>query len=220
MNENYSSGVAFVFEGETEKVFYNVMLRHFNSRHPEYSFEEKRDSDTGEKYYVIFSENQRVLIKQNNVGTVSQVSNSAPWFHNRCYSKNSDIKWTVFLCYDTDSYSDDISKFQEGDWEMLRSEITKHNKCEVIDLASKADIEDTMLLDPDGVFEFLDLPVDSVPKGRKGKVKMKKIFRSKGKEYAYHEGERARSLIEHLDMDKIISKSCIPFKEIEKHCFL
>ena len=59
MNENYSSGVAFVFEGETEKVFYNVMLRHFNSRHPEYSFEEKRDSDTGEKYYVIFSENPK-----------------------------------------------------------------------------------------------------------------------------------------------------------------
>ena len=34
------------------------------------------------------------------------------------------------------------------------------------------------------------------------------------------EGERARSLIEHLDMDTIISKSSIPFEEIEKHCFL
>ena len=55
--------------------------------------------------------------------------------------------------------------------------------------------------------------------GETEKVKMKKIFRSKGKEYAYHEGERARSLIEHLDMSKIISASRIPFEEIEKCCF-
>ncbi len=220
MKQYYSAGIAFVFEGETEKVFYHEMLKYFNRRHPEYLLEEKQDMNTGERYFVLSSDQNKVLIKLNNVGTVSQVSNSADWFHNRCYSENKRIGWTIFLCYDTDSYSNDIGKFQEGDWKALRTSIGKHRGCKVIDLAAKADIEDTLLLDVAGVFAFLGMPVVPVPTGNKGKSKMKKIFRLKGRGSAYHEGERARTLIESLDMEKIISKSSIPFLEIEKHCFL
>lgn len=220
MQQDYSAGIAFVFEGETEKVFYHVMLKYFNSLHPEYLLEEKQDKKTGERYFVLSSDENKILIKQNNVGTVSQVSNSADWFHNRCYVGNKSIKWTVFLCYDTDSYSNDISKFQEGDWKSLRIAIGKHKGCQVIDLAAQADIEDTLLLDVAGVFAFLEIPEVPIPTGKKGKSKMKKIFRLKGRGCAYHEGERARRLIESLNMEKIILKSSIPFSEIEKHCFL
>ena len=220
MKQSYSAGIAFVFEGETEKVFYHAMLKYFITLHPQYNLEEKQDKNTGERFFILSSNENNILIKQNNVGTVSQVSNSADWFHNRCYLGNKSIGWTVFLCYDTDSYCYDISKFQEGDWKALRSTIEKHRDCQVIDLAAQADIEDTLLLDAAGVFAYLEIPESPIPSGNKGKAKMKKIFRLKGRGSAYHEGERARKLIESLDMKKIISNSSIPFSEIEKHCFL
>jgi hypothetical protein len=73
-----------------------------------------------------------------------------------------------------------------------------------------------MLLDSEGVFRFLGIEPIPIPGGSKGKIKMKKIFRTKGPGYAYHEGERAKPLIEALDLNKIISLSPIPFLEIEQ----
>lgn len=219
MTEEYTSGIAFVFEGETEKVFYHTLLKHFIKKHPGYELLEKQNEKTGENFHILSSESKRTIIKVNNVGTVSQVANSGFWFYNRCYKENKSINWTVFLCYDTDSYSNDISKFHEGDWMELRKAIEKNRNCKVIDLAAQADIEDIMLLDSNSVFAFLGISPIPIPSGKKGKVKMKKIFRLKGIDTAYHEGERARPLIESLDMEKIISLSTIPFVEIENKCF-
>ena len=220
MTKEYSSGVAFVFEGETEKVFYHVLMNYFIKKHPGYELLEEQDDNTGEKFYVLSFQSKRIIIKSNNVGTISQVTNSGTWFNNRCHKEYESIGWTIFLCYDTDNYSNDITKFQEGDWKELRKTIEKNRNCKVIDLAAQADIEDIMLLDSDGVFNFLGLSPVPIPNGKKGKSKMKKIFRMKGIGFAYHEGERARSLIESLDMEKIITSSTIPFIEIEKSCFL
>ena len=101
----------------------------------------------------------------------------------------------------------------------LRKTIAKRKSCSIIDLAAQADIEDIMLIDADGVFRFLDLPVSVIPTGAKGKSKMKKIFRQKGPGSAYHEGARAEELINALDMDKIIMLSPVPLSEIQLKCF-
>ena len=219
MQETYSSGIAFVFEGDTEKVFYLTLLSYYASKHPEYNLLKQTDEKTGEIYYVLSSEQRNVLVRLNVVRAVSQVANSGAWFHNRCYNDHKSLGWTVFLCYDTDNYNNDISKFYEGDWYLLRKSIEKNRNCQVVDLAAQADIEDIMLLDVDSVFGYLDIPAVPLPTGNKGKSKMKKIFRLKGRGIAYHEGERAKPLIDCLDMEKIISLSTISFNEIEKSCF-
>lgn len=218
MEENYSFGIAFIFEGDTEKVFYHTLLLHFLQKHPNYSLVAHENEKAGEIYYILSSAEHSVLIKCNVVGTVSQMCNAGLWFQNRCHKAHSSLSWTVFLCYDTDNYSADISKFYEGDWKELRKTIERNRKSKVIDLAAQADIEDILLLDSDSIFTFLGIQPIPIPTGKKGKSKLKKIFRIAGN--TYHEGEKAQPLIDALNMDVILSHSVIPFYEIENKCFI
>lgn len=215
-----SRGAAFILEGDTEKVFYLQMIQHFCSKYPGSTLEKQMDAKTGEVSYVVSNNDQKTLVKMYVVGTVSQITNSGTWFENRCHSLHSSLPWTAFLCYDTDDYQENITKFHEGDWEQLRKNLGKDKDGHVVDLASSADIEDTMLLDAEGVFKYIGIEPVPIPSGSKGKRRMKKLFRMKGSGNAYHEGERARPLIESLDFDRIIEKSPIPFSEIEATLFL
>lgn len=219
MTTRFEKGVAFILEGDTEKVFYTALLRHLCTKYSEITFEKNTDPVSGEAYYTLGSVEQKVLIMFNNVGTVSQITNSGEWFKNRCYGQFKQLRWTVFLCYDTDNYSPNISKFYDGDWKELRKNISRNRACSVIDLAACADIEDIMLLDKENIFKFLEIDPISIPAASKGKMKMKKLFRTKGRGYAYHEGKRAESLIQSLDFDKIISLSPVPLSRIEFECF-
>ena len=219
MKNTYIKGVAFIFEGDTEKVFYTVWLEHMCKKHG-YTLTKQLDVDSGEIYFVLENESSKILVKMNVVGTISQLTNSGAWFTSKCYSKNKKLEWNVILCYDTDDYKEDFSKFQEGDWEELRKTLTKKSTTKILDMAANADIEDTMLLDTNSIFEFLEMEPRLIPSGSKGKMRMKKLFRSKGYGVAYHEGKRAETLIKALDFDVIMQKSTLPFAELEAICFL
>lgn len=219
MKERFEKGIAFILEGETEKVFYLSLLKHLCKKYDGVSISKQTDSNTGEIFYTLGTDECKVLIMFHVVGTISQITNSGSWFEKRCYGKHKGLEWVIFLCYDTDNYTPNISKFYEGDWLELRKAIAKRKSCSIIDLAAQADIEDIMLLDVDGVFRFLDLPAGVIPSGAKGKSKMKKIFRQKGPGSAYHEGARAEKLINALDMDRMIALSPVPLSEIRLKCF-
>lgn len=216
MSINYSHAIAFIFEGDTEKVFYLNMLEYFCSLHPNWKLQKNTDYSLNEKYYSIQTDAGIVLVKTYVVGTISQVANADTWFNKRCKSIDSLLSWTVFLCYDTDNYSANISKFYEGDWKELRKSLNKGTRVRIVDLAASADIEDIMLIDSTNVFQFIGISPVPIPNKRKGKLKMKALFRMKGRGSAYHEGSRAENLINSLDMNKIILDSPIPFNEIEK----
>ncbi len=216
--DHFNKGVAFILEGTTEKVFYLELLKFFQKKHPEVDFIRNLDDNTGEISYILQKASTKVLIKFNVVGTISQVINSGEWFVNRCLQPHKGIHWTTFLCYDTDNYTPNISKFYEGDWKELRKKITK-GRNDIIDIAAQADIEDILLIDLEGIYHYLGLPVEELPSGGKGKSKMKKIFRKKGVGFAYHEGERALPLIQALDLEKIVRDSPLPLNKIEKVCF-
>ncbi len=216
MPEKYVKGLAFIFEGATEKVFYHTMLEYFVGKHCGYSLNTQINGKTGESFDTISFEDKKILVMFNNVGTITQVTHSGEWFKTRCYERNKGLRWTVFLCYDTDSYQNNITKFHEGDWNELRKTIQKCNDPTIIDLAAKADIEDIMLSDAEGVFKYLEIEPIQIPKRSNGKNKMRQIFRTKGRGYTYHEGKRAEPLIKSLNMEKIISSLPeIPFCEIE-----
>ena len=175
MKDCFEKGIAFILEGDTEKIFYLSLLRHLCEKYDRITLSKETDSASGEIFYTLSDYEHKVLIKFNVVGTISQITNSGSWFETRCFGQYEKLDWTVFLCYDTDNYTPNISKFYEDDWKELRKTISKHKSCSIIDLAAQADIEDIMLLDSEGVFKFLGITPVVIPSASKGKWKMKKI---------------------------------------------
>lgn len=209
----YDRGVALIVEGSTERVFYSEFIKNRAAARG-VSVVNAIDGD-GINYVATRHDGTSVLVKLNNVGTVTQMTNSAEWFHRSCASRHSNIPWTVFLGYDTDAYNSNITKFHQGDWARLRDDIEPEAE-EIVDLAAEADIEDIMLHDFAGVLNFLGLPSDTQPpKGRKGKSKMKKLHKMVDPKKPYHEGDKARALVRALDMNKIMRTSPIPLDGLE-----
>jgi hypothetical protein len=120
------------------------------------------------------------------------------------------------LCYDTDSPHEDITKFYEGDWLNLRRKL-KGKNVEVIDLASRAMIEDLFLYDMEGICNYLGVPNQVIHREGNGKTALKQFYRKHEK--AYHEGERAADMIWGLNMDIIVAKAEIQLGMIDERCF-
>lgn len=201
-------GIAFVCEGETEEIFYRALVDYFCTNSASiYSYCIEKN-DIGEEYLCITTQTQEVTIKFNCVSTISQMTNAQHWVENECIKEIPDISWTIYLCYDTDSYKNDITQFFEGEWAILRGSIQAlSKKITIMDLAAQAEIEDIMLIDTTSIAKYLGIDSINVPTSGKGKGKMKAIFRGCGK--IYHEGYRARKLIYSLNFDYICNNSPI-----------
>lgn len=212
---DYVNGYAFILEGDTEKEFYLSFLFYLCKK---YNVELKRvvNKDDPDIIYEFKTEKGMSLIKFNTVNTVTQMPRAGKWFNMQCAGKyNSSCVWNVFLCYDTDDYKADITKFHEGDWQNLRSSLKKAEK--VIDVAAAADIEDVILGDLKGICDFLGCEIPTELRGLKGKSKLKKLYRENG--YSYHEGKRARPMIDSLNMEVLISNNTVPLSDIETLIF-
>jgi len=99
----YFSGVACITEGDTERIFYERLLYHYYGNHPEYAHMDNQCNDkTNDITSFSTSETHSEIIRMNHVGTITQLTHSDYWFKNTCKKLYPDIKWTVFLCYDTD----------------------------------------------------------------------------------------------------------------------
>ena len=190
-------------EGTTEKVFYRTLMK-WIAKNNNCSFLRGKDVDNGDIYFEWINGSEIILIKFNVVGTVTQISHSGKWFLTKC-AKVFKIPWKVFLCYDTDNSENDVSKFYQDDWKLLRNDLKKAKAEEIIDLAASADIEDIILHDLDGICDYLGIDVPDKISGRKGKAKMKALYRSCGN--TYHEGNKAETMIESLDFQKIVDNS-------------
>ena len=79
MEKKYSKGMAFILEGDTEKVFYFALLNYFCSKHQNASVT-KNINKNGEIFYILTFNEEEILIKFYVVGTISQVANSGSWF--------------------------------------------------------------------------------------------------------------------------------------------
>lgn len=172
----YDHGIALIVEGATERVFYAEFVEN-RARFRNVSVARVADGD-GTNFAVSRADGTRVLVKFNNVGTVTQMTNSAEWFLRSCAARHAGVDWSVFLSYDTDAYNSNVTKFHQGDWARLRKNIERGAKT-IVDLAAEADIEDIMLCDYAGILAFLGLPESTpMPSGRKGKVKMRKLHQA------------------------------------------
>lgn len=212
-NSEFDKAIAFILEGDTELEFYLRFVAFLCEKHG-YAIEHSADEYTYEPIDVIKKENgDKILVKYDVVGTISSMNKSAVWFKTQC-RRNYQTNWCVCLCYDTDDYTEDVTRFHEGDWLQLRTKLKGANP--IIDMVASADIEDIMLLDMEGICGYLEADIANVPDklpGSKGKKKMKNLFRLFG--YTYHEGCRAQSLIETLDMQLLIDKAPLPLQRLE-----
>ena len=94
MYDGCTNGVAFICEGATELIFYYTILRHFINKHPKAHINRYQDN-SGEEYHILSNNIKKTLIKFNDVGTISNITNSGAWFENRCFGINKRIPWTV-----------------------------------------------------------------------------------------------------------------------------
>lgn len=218
MSNKYEEGIAFILEGDTEKEFYLSLLEFLCKKHDGILERQLDCSNSPDIIYTLKTPSRHLLIKFNTVNTVAQMPHSSRWFISQCKNKHRDVgSWIVFLCYDLDNYKNDITKFYEGDWVNLRTSLKKKAKA-VHDIAAAADIEDIILSDIEGISRFLGSPnTMALPTGSKGKAKLKKLFRQANR--TYHEGKRARTLIDSLDMQKIMDTSLAPLTMIESVIF-
>ncbi len=206
---------AFILEGDTEKEFYLTLLDFLCNKYSA-TFNRSVNATTMDIDYIISLGSQEILTKFHVVNTIGQIPQSGRWFNAQCIKKyNRDYSWTVFLCYDTDGYKEEISKFYEGDWAILRSSLKRASN--IFDIAASADIEDIMLTDLPNILKFLGLNETVTLSGRKGKAKMKNLYRSVGA--TYHEGRRAKLLIDSLDMQYLLDNAPIPLYKIEEEIF-
>lgn len=210
-----NNGISFICEGETELVFYQYLIDYFCTeavnKVDDYTI---NTTDIGEEYRLISANDRHNIIKMNCVSTISQITNSEQWINNECFKSCPNIPWTIFLCYDTDSYLDDITQFYENDWKVFRENISEsYENVTIVDLAASAEIEDVFLLDSVGIACYLNADIIEIPSTGRGKSKLKSIFRKNGK--IYHEGMRAEKLISSLDFKVICDNSPIDFSSIK-----
>lgn len=212
-------GIAFVCEGETEEIFYRAFIDYYCGNFANIDSYCIKYNDIGEEYVCITTQKQEVIVKFNCVSTISQMTNAQHWVKNECINETPDISWSIYLCYDTDSYNNDITQFYEGEWAKLRESIQEFSeKITIVDLAAQAEIEDIMLIDTASIANYLGVDSISVPTSSKGKGKMKEIFRENGK--IYHEGYRANKLINSLNFDYICNNSPIDLNRVRDEIFV
>lgn len=215
MDRSFEKGFAFILEGDTEKEFYFSFLRFLCQKHGA-KLSRTVNKPAPDINYELKTDDGVFLIKFNVVNTITQVPRTGKWFNSQCAGKyDPEMDWYVFLCYDKDDYKEDISKFHEGDWAVLRKSLKRAK--EIIDVAAAADIEDVMLQDIEHICRYIGCEPPSVLKGGKGKIKLKNLFRDHGR--YYHEGKRAKDLIDSLDMNTLIESNIVPLKEIERLLF-
>lgn len=90
---NYTGGIALIVEGATEKVFYSELIRLRALVHGA-TVERASDGD-GTNFSVTRQDGSSELVKINNVGTVTQMTNSAEWFLRACVARHRSIPWHV-----------------------------------------------------------------------------------------------------------------------------
>ena len=191
-------GFAFIVEGPTERVFYHEYLKWCCGNLSGCSMEQLPNKD-----YLIRTGQGNVLVKFNVKGSVSSVPNAMNWVRSTC-AVASGFPWTVVLCYDTDGNTS--LNLDTRAWRRFREDLAAM-KLPVIDLAADADIEDIMLADIDGVRRFLGLPSFVEPRGKKGKAKLKSLYKVVDVTQPYKSGEKARDLISSLDFNVIEARA-------------
>lgn len=187
--------ICIFVEGETEKAFYKKVIEHIKARF-------KSDLTNCE-------------IKYFNIEGISRFQNKAL---NRFKSKISgehkykNYKKIAVFCYDTDVFELSQAK-PVVNWEKLERDFKDNGANITIHIKAKKSIEDTFLIDINGIVNFLKLKNTSINslKGS-GFEKMKQLFKKANR--VYLKGTKVDGLVESLNIDLICKNQCQNYRSL------
>lgn len=184
MSKTNNNIVVLFVEGETDKLFYERLVRELR--------EEKQEK---------FRRDIEIIIK--NVKGVGQYKRKvARVIKSEIKRDNPHCHCCAILCHDTDVF--EFSSKPPFKWSEVVAELKKSGVDKVKFVRASHSIEDWLLIDGDGVLDFLKLSKqkNKVNRSNSGLKELERLFRQAGRTYI--KGKRCEGLIESLDMRKIV----------------
>ncbi len=178
-------------EGETDKIFYNYLIKHLGK-----------------------SENVKVRI--HNLESITNYKSKAyRKLKNNILPKYQDFEIVVFLTYDTDVF--ELSAKPPINWKQVENDIKSLGINQIYHIKAKNSIEDWFLFDIQGICKFLKINIKNCPKkfaGKNGIEKISKLFKRANK--IYMKGKYVDNFIEYLNFNKIYPYIKNEISELEK----
>ena len=94
---SFAKGVAMIYEGDTERVFYHSMLEYYTAKHTGYSLSKQFDESLMDYQFVLADATKSIVIKLFTAGTViaNKHNNVDIWFTNSCYERYKSLDWKI-----------------------------------------------------------------------------------------------------------------------------
>lgn len=182
--------VVIFVEGETEKEFYEVLI----------------------KYYRKHSSNKLTQHKIINIKGIGRFeSKMSLKLQNEILTKHNEKNVHVICCHDTDVF--DLGKKPPIDWNAVSSKVEKLGVPIFKQIQAKGMIEDWFLADICGICSFLNIKEVKKADGKDGNDKIMKLFKKGGK--LYIKGARTEKFITSLYMAIIRSYAQEDLKALE-----
>lgn len=115
---------------------------------------------------------------------------------------NSDKKFVVAMCYDTDIF--EVASKPPINWNLVEMKMKTAGADKIIRIKAEKSIEDWMLYDLKGICRWLRITPPSKINGNNGYEKLQNLFRKSNKTYI--KGKKVSGLLEKLDVNLIISQ--------------
>ncbi len=189
-----SNGVIIFVEGDTEGEIYNKFRDMLHSM-----------SESGR--FPIDK-----LIIRNLKGIGNYKNRAIRVFTKEILSKNPDIEFDIFLCYDTDVF--DFSPNPPVDWDEVENSLKASGARSVSHIKARHSIEDWIMHDIEGICNYLKLPENTKLNGGNGLKKIEYLFKKANKVYV--KGSKIKGLVDSLDIRKIMCNSCSQLKSLCK----
>ncbi len=178
-----NQGVLLFVEGETEVVFYELLI------------EELKRRGIIRKIKTPF-----ILKNLKGIGGFKRVALN--FFEKEVKGRYNNTDFCVGLAYDTDIFEYD--RQPTLNWDEIDFYFKHNGVSKVVHIKQKYMIEDVFLEDYQGILEFLKLPQQSnMPKGN-GYEKLQLLFNRANK--IYYKGYLSRRFLKRIDLHKIYQR--------------
>ncbi len=181
--------VLFV-EGETEEVFYRILLSHWRK---------------------IEGVHRRKIKIINFCGIGNYAKKAIPKYKAEVCTSYPDCSHEIFLAYDSDVF--ELAQKPPVDWKKIESGLIDMGAFSVTHLKAERMIEDWLLADLEGICKNLKIKVPRRLEGQTGYEKMKKLFKIADK--VYLKGYSLNGFIPKLNFEKITANSSVALNSLK-----
>jgi hypothetical protein len=187
------NGVLLFVEGETEVVFYGLLIKELVDR-------------------KVIKQLKEPFIMKNLKGIGGFKRVALNFFENEVLRKHSNTEFCVGLAYDTDIFRYD--RQPAFNWSDIDAYFKNKGVESVIHIRQKYMIEDVFMEDYQGILRYLNLPENSnMPRGN-GFEKLQILFNRANK--IYYKGYLSLRFVKELDLYKIYKRREDTFRPLIK----